>query len=157
MRLVIGVFFLMVVLLAGCAQEDAPEAPEVAEDPVTVDSLAIVNPWASVGSEGGTAAGYFVIENGDAKADTLLSASSPDMRRVEIHETFEREDGLSGMRSVEQLPVGSGDRVRFQPGGLHLMLVELDRALATGDSVAVTLTFARQGDIALQFPVRDRQ
>lgn len=154
------IFLGLLALFAGvtaCADEQpTSEVAPPEEAPVPADTFAVVNGWAGVASEGGTTAGYLTIENGLATADTLQGVTGAGMDRVEMHETYEREDGLRGMRPVEDLVVAPDTRVRFAPGGLHLMLVNMDRALSVGDSVEVTLSFAEHGAYPLTLPVRDR-
>jgi len=147
---------LLFVITACADEQPTSEVPPPEAAPVPADTFAVVDSWAGVASEGGTTAGYLTIENGLATADTLQGVTGEAMDRVEMHETYEREDGLRGMRPVEQLVVAPGARVRFEPGGLHLMLVNMDRALAVGDSVEVTLSFAKHGAHPLTLPVRNR-
>ena len=47
-----------------------------------------------------------------------------------------------------------GDRVRFAPGGKHLMLMKLSQVPRAGESVEVCLTFANHDDLCTDFPVR---
>jgi len=156
-RLLVPLALTFALLLAACADEQpTSDVTPPAEEPVTADTFAVVEGWAGVASEGGVAAGYFAIENGLASADTLQAVTGEDMHRVELHETYEREDGLRGMREVEGLEIPAGERVRLAPGGLHLMLIDMERPLAVGDSVALTLSFAQHGDYAVTLPVRDR-
>ncbi len=148
---------VLLFTLTACADEQpASDVPLPEEPPVPADTFAVVDAWAGVASEGGTTAGYFTIENGLARADTLQGVTADGMDRIEMHETYEREDGLRGMRPVEELVAPPGERVRFAPGGLHLMLINMERALAVGDSVEVTLSFAEHGAYPLTLPVRDR-
>lgn len=152
----VAVLALLFTLTACADEQPASDVPPPAEDPVPADTFAVVDAWAGVASEGGTTAGYFTIENGLATADTLQGVTGEAMDRIEMHETYEREEGMRGMRPVEDLVVGPGARVRFEPGGLHLMLINMERALAVGDSVEVTLSFAEHGAYPLTLPVRDR-
>lgn len=153
---VVAALTLLFVITACADEQPTSEVPPPAEAPVPADTFAVVDGWAAVASEGGTTAGYLTIENGLATADTLQGVTGEDMDRVEMHETYEREDGLRGMRPVEALVVAPDGRVRFEPGGLHLMLINMDRALAVGDSVEVTLSFAEHGPYPLTLPVRNR-
>ncbi len=65
-------------------------------------------------------AGYILIKNQGGK-DQLLSASSPLIEDIEIHEHIE-EDGMMQMREVDILPIPENGQVVFRPGGYHLMM-----------------------------------
>ena len=53
--------------------------------------------------------------------------------------------------SVFEIPAGGS--LAFQPGGKHIMLVELSQPLAIGDIVELTLNFAQAGPIMISVPV----
>lgn len=82
-----------------------------------------------------------------AAADRLVSASSPDAGRVQIHES-RIESGMMMMHELrEGLPLPAGEAVALAPGGNHLMLLGVTEPLVAGDSVALTLTFATSAPV----------
>jgi hypothetical protein len=97
------------------------------------------------------AAVYFTITAGP-EADTLTGITSGLARRAALH-TSERANGLRRMRHVPQLAIPAGGTVRLAPGGYHVMLEQLSRRPVLGDSVVVTLTFARAGVVRVAAPV----
>lgn len=119
---------------------------------------------------GGNGAAYMVIANGDAEDDTLIGASADFAERVEVHETFtasaedmdadmdmsgNMEGGdMMGMRPVERIVIPAGGSVALEPGGYHIMLFNVQEALAEGDSVTLTLTFEKAGEVTVEAPVR---
>lgn len=75
------------------------------------------------------------------------------MKSVEIHETR----NMSGMMMMEPVPrivVPSVARVELKPGGYHLMLIGLERALAPGQTVTLILVFERAGPITARAAVK---
>ena len=102
----------------------------------------------------GEAAAYFTVVNRGAASDTLLSLASPIAASVMVHRQV-AGDGLSRMEHVAELAVAPGDSIVLAPGGLHAMLMTLDRLPVAGDSVPLTLRFARAGAITVMVPVRD--
>lgn len=159
-------------LVAGCQTEDpdagrtAPNA-EAAEGTVArgdndrraggvveEGTLRVLQPWVRPGAEGGTTAFYARIVSTADAIDTLYTAQTPLTDSVEIHETYDRGGGMRGMREVGPLAVPGGASVELVPGGLHVMLMDLERAVQTGDSVAVTLVFDEHPAIRVQAPVR---
>ena len=100
------------------------------------------------------AAGYLTIENPGVDADTLIGASSPIAGSVEIHESMLDGAGMMAMAPVDQLEIEPGDTVTFEPGGYHLMLLDVSGMPAVGESVELTLSFELAGDIVVQAEVR---
>lgn len=99
------------------------------------------------------AAGYLVI-TGASAADALLGASSPVAARVEVHETTMDSSGMTGMHPISRLDIPAGGTVTLQPGGYHLMFMEVTGTIAVGSTVQIELTFENAGVITVQAEVR---
>ena len=92
-------------------------------------------------------AGYMTIINRGRTADRLLSATSPRAGRIELH-THIRDGQMMRMRPVNGgVEIPAGQTVRFQPGGLHLMIFDVTGRVAEGDAVPITLRFERAGAV----------
>jgi copper(I)-binding protein len=74
------------------------------------------------------------------EADEIVAVSSPAAARAEIHTTSET-DGIMSMRPVPSVTLPTGIPVKFESGGLHIMLIDLHEPLTAGQSIDVTLTF----------------
>jgi copper(I)-binding protein len=72
----------------------------------------------------------------DAK---LVAAASPAAKIVEVHE-MAMKGNVMEMRAVESIALPAGKTVELKPGGYHVMLIDLVKPLAKGDSVPVTIT-----------------
>lgn len=120
----------------------------------TLEGIHVEDPWARPGVEGRMSAAYFLLTNYGAEADTLLHAYSDVARQVEVHESYETDDGMMGMREVSQFPIPAGETVPFRQGGLHVMLIQLVRPLNEGDEIVLTLEFEHAGEITLDVPIR---
>lgn len=83
-------------------------------------------------------AAFFDIHNPTGKAITLQAGASDAAARLEIH-AHQHRDGMMAMRRQDSVEVPAGGRLRFVPGGLHLMLIDLQRPLADGDEVRFSL------------------
>ena len=117
--------------LAGCGNSEPPAAPS----PGATIRLAAV--------PGRPAAGYLSLPiRGDRRA--LLSVTSPQAGRIEMHETM-NSGNMSSMRPLERLPVRDGEILAFTPGGRHLMLFDLDRRVPAGGRVTLVFRFERGG------------
>ena len=63
--------------------------------------------------------------------------------------------GEMAMRPISSLELPAGETVALEPGGYHIMLLELVAPLEAGDTVEVTLTFERAGEQVVTATVRD--
>lgn len=99
------------------------------------------------------AAGYFVITGG-SQADALLSATSPVAGDVQIHETTTDASGMTGMHPVSRIDVPAGATVTFQPGGFHLMFMDVTGTIVAGGTVQVDLIFEKAGKITVKAEVK---
>src|SRR3954463_12672156 len=90
---------------------------------------------------GRPAGGYFELGiEGDPGA--LISVTSPQARRIEMHETM-MSGAMSSMRPLRRIPVRAGDRLIFTPGGRHLMIYDIDPAIHAGSEFSFVLHFER--------------
>ena len=99
------------------------------------------------------AAAYVTLRNVSQKAVTVTAVESPVAGHAMIHET-RVQGGLSRMRPHEQLVVGPGTTVKFEPGGLHVMLHDLKQPLTVGQNVPLILTLAGGGTLTVMATVR---
>ena len=116
--------------------------------------IEIADAWARPGRDNGVSAIYMHVLNGSAETDTLIAFSSPVAGLVELHETYDRGDGMMGMRESEEPYFPARSVVSMQPGGLHVMLMQLNRPLNEGDDLELTLTFSGAGELTITAPVR---
>jgi copper(I)-binding protein len=130
----------ILLLLSGCRPESA--------------GITISNAWAQPGFEGGNSAVYFVIENSDDQADLLLNAEATVAEFVEVHESKMDSNGMMKMQKQDRVKAPKKDQVAFQPGGLHVMLINLTRDLEVGDHFNLTLTFEEAGLVPVDVEVR---
>lgn len=115
--------------------------------------IAVVGAWIRPAQVGMNGAGYMTLVNKSRLADRLMGASSPVATHVSLHRSLE-VGGVMTMRPVPVLDVPGGARVSFAPGGLHLMFEGLRRPLLAGQSVPVSLIFARAGVVRATLMVR---
>ena len=120
-----------------------------------IDAWARPSPVVEMESMEGMNGGvYLTIRNDGDQADRLLGAESPVARVVEIHETT-MEGDVMAMRPVEAIEIPAGGEVSLEPGGYHIMLIDLQQPLAAGDSVELTLIFEQAGRITVTAEVRE--
>jgi copper(I)-binding protein len=117
-------------------------------------SIQVSDVWARPGLIDGNSAVFFMIDNPTGEDDQLLSAASDIAQAVEIHQSTMHE-GVMKMEKQDFIPVPAGERVTFEPGGLHIMLIGLHQPLNSGDTFTLNLNFDIAGEITLDVTVKE--
>ena len=118
------------------------------------ESLSIKNPWIRESlpphSQG---AAYLTIKNQGPVEDVLTRVEARGAGGVEIHLSYQ-EGEMMKMKKMEQMVIPGRGNVELRPGGVHLMLVDLEDPLEAGEEVELTLHFKNAGLWPLVVPVR---
>lgn len=140
----------MLLFLAFLAAACSGVSREAAADLTVNDVWARESP-----TMGGNGAVYMVIENGGGEDDALVAVRSRISHFAELHET-QMENDVMRMRPVpdQRIEIPAGGQVALQPGGLHIMLIDLTQPLAAGDTFDITLQFEKSGERTLPVMVR---
>lgn len=115
--------------------------------------LKIMESWMRPGAKGMATALYFTVENTSENADTLYDVNSRLAAKVEIHETYKKND-MMGMRKVEFIVIPAKSTFYFKPGAHHIMLMKLKDDLKAGAGGEVSLFFKSGGEIKLNVRVK---
>lgn len=119
---------LAAALLFGCSQ--TPSEPRVAVEEAVVTLPAV---------PGRPGAAYFLLRSN--RDDVRLTGiTSPRIGRIELHESM-TSGNMSGMRAIENVALEADTPLRFEPGGRHAMLYDIDPAVAIGQRIALNLAF----------------
>lgn len=131
-----------------------PVTPLHAE-PVSVGNLVISQPWTRATAGGAkVGGGYLTIENKGEVADKLVGGSTNAAGKLEVHE-MSTSNGVMKMHQVEGgLAIEPGKTVKLEPGGYHLMLVDLNHPFKQGEKVPVTLEFENAGKVVVSLDVQ---
>lgn len=145
--------------ITACSQEQPETDAGSTETEIILpeNSFELSEAWARPARNNGVTAVYLNVLNGTDQPDTLVALSSTASGLVELHETYDRGDGMMGMREAEDPTFPANEAVQMVPGGKHIMLMQLNRELKEGDTVDLTLEFARAGEITVTAPVRAPQ
>jgi len=87
-----------------------------------------------------TTAAYVTVHNTGSAPLLVTGATAALAGRVELHAN-RHVDGMVRMERVAQLRIEPGERVALSPGGLHLMLLDLERMPEPGETVRLCLQF----------------
>jgi periplasmic copper chaperone A len=126
--------------------------PALAQQAST-DNLEISGAFARASAGKAMAGAAFLTVTSLGEADRLVAFSSPACNRPELH-THINDNGVMRMRQVEAIDVPAGGEAVLKPGGLHLMMIDLNTQLIEGETVDVTLVFEQGGEIDVTLPIK---
>lgn len=125
----IALLLASVLVLAGCSAKPAVETADL---------------WvksSEMSMAGGMTAVFGTLTNTTNEDITLVSGSAEVAGVVEIHE-MAMIDGEMKMQEIDGgLVIPAGQSVILEPGGNHIMLMELTSAIEAGQEISVTLNF----------------
>ena len=109
----------------------------------SAEQLEISDSWvrsSDMSVSGGMTGMFMEITNPSSNEITLIGGSS-DAGMVEIHETVMGADGMQMQEINGGIEIPAGGTVVLQPGGLHVMIMNLNSDVVAGDEVSVELEF----------------
>ena len=135
------------------------------DDPITIEGQ-----WART-SPAMASMGAAYMDVTSSEGDQLVGVSVPASiaARAEIHEMvpadmamddsmddgeMDMDMGAMVMQQIMALDLPAGETVSLEPGGYHVMLIDLAEPLDEGDTFNVTLDFAEADDLTVEVVVR---
>jgi copper(I)-binding protein len=115
----------------------------VASLPAWAANISVTDAWARATMPGQKVSGAYMQIQSDADA-RLVGASSTVVPRVEVHE-MKMDGDVMRMREVQAIDLPQGKTVSLQPGGYHIMLMNLQKPIAAGDVIPITLVIESGG------------
>lgn len=100
----------------------------------------IEQPWVRGTVPGQQAAGMFMHIHADQDV-SLIGGQTPVAGAVEVHEMSMQGDVMKMRALPDGLPIAKGGQAALEPGGYHIMLMQLKQPLQAGDTVPITLHF----------------
>ena len=119
--------------------------------PAAGQSVQANGAWARATVPGQHATGAFMSLTAPQGA-RLVGAASPVAGLTEIHE-MKMQGNVMTMRAVDAVDLPPGRTVQLAPGGYHLMLMDLQRALVVGEQIRVELRFETRDRRAFTQPI----
>lgn len=136
------------LLVTGCTAQTAESAP-------TTSTIEVTDAWVKA-ADSGMSAAFGDIRNSGAADVTVVSAETEASTMLELHETIENDAGMMVMREVDGgFVIPAGESLTLEPGGDHLMLMDLTTPLVAGDEVTFTLTFSDASTAQFTAVVKD--
>lgn len=142
---------LVLTTLSAAATGDATSIPA---DKLPAASASIEHAWvrAMPPSQANTAA-YLTFVNTGQRTLQIVGAHAHPEAVVEIHSSG-IVDGMMTMQAVDEVDVAAGKSVEFGPGGMHLMIMGLEKMPAPGEQVKLCLEFKSASPLCADVTVR---
>lgn len=102
--------------------------------------ITVRDAWVKVAKRGEMTAVFGTIVNTGKQPIPVTAARTPASRMTEIHEVVVKDGAMAMQPKQGGITVPAGSRTVLKPGGDHLMLMKLTRAVKPGQRIAVTLT-----------------
>ncbi|WP_341761369.1 copper chaperone PCu(A)C [Candidatus Tisiphia endosymbiont of Thecophora atra] len=138
-------FSLSICFATTTPSNNNPAASLEASAPTaSTESIKILNAWArpsTTASKNNNSAIYFEIFNDSDLDYNLVNVSSDIANKVELHKSFVDEKGVSKMVKLDKLVIPAKSSAILQPGGMHIMLLDLKTILKVGDNFDLFLYF----------------
>jgi periplasmic copper chaperone A len=103
-----------------------------------------------------TSAAFMELTNRGEHEFFLVDVDTPLAAEVELHMHID-DDGIMRMRRIPHMHLPPDQTVRLQPGGLHIMLFDLQEATEVGATVPLTLVFGDGSRKEVEAEVRSVQ
>lgn len=122
----------------------------------TEPAVVVVDAWAREPAMGQTVAAAYVTLSNPGDEEVRLRGARSAIGRTELHETEMGDDGVMSMEErLEGFLIPPGGELVMEPGGVHIMFVDIDREafLAAGE-VVVEFDLADDGVFEVAIPIR---
>jgi len=141
-RAAAGATVAITAVLGACGSAALTSAPKIV----------VTSPRTPLPASPDVGAAYLTIKNDSSQPDVLLSATSNVAAQTMVH-----HDVVNGptetMVPAGPITIAPGKSLVLEPGGYHIMLMNLTQRLTVGEEIHVTLDFKRAGQIDVSVPV----
>ncbi|SCG45473.1 hypothetical protein GA0070609_1634 [Micromonospora echinaurantiaca] len=134
---------LLAAATAGCGRDSPAAAPSPsasASPSAATGVLGVRDPWVKAADKGMTAAFGTLVNDGDA--DVTIASASTEVSPMELHEMTMKDGKMVMQAKPGGIVIKAKSEHVLEPGGDHLMLMDLKQPVKAGDELTFTLTFA---------------
>lgn len=118
------------------------------------NELVISDPYGRASPPGTTnSAAFMLIQNTSKQERALISAKTTAAQVTELH-TMVMHNQHMQMRKVESIAIPAEGETKLQPGGFHIMLLNLVKPLKEGESITIDLNFDDGSTQTITAPVK---
>lgn len=149
----------LLIGLSGCGGTDSqPEesaSAEATSSQIDASSLSLDDAWVKAADDGMTAV-FGELRNGTDQDINLVAAEYSGAETAQLHETT--EDGSGGMSMQEKkggFTIPAKGSLELKPGGEHIMIMGLKKAIKPGEEISVKLVTADKQSVDVTAVAKD--
>ena len=117
--------------------------------------ITVSNPYLVVfGKNANSGAGYFVISNKNSDP-VILNKVIADLGRAMLHRTDVDKKGVAKMKHLERVEIPGNGLLKLEPGGTHIMFINISIEFDDSHKYPVTLVFEEQGSLDIDFVLKN--
>ena len=116
-------------------------APAAATPAAAAPILQVQNAWVRATAPGQKVAAAYMQLQALQSGVKLQALRSPAAPMLQLH-SMQMQGDVMRMHEISSLDLPQGQTLRLQPGGMHIMLMDLPLALKAGEHISITLHFA---------------
>lgn len=131
---------LALALTAACGTDDADTGDAAAETGAATTLVTFDGGWAKATET--AMSGVFGTIRNPGDSDLHLTGVDGDLGgSTELHETVPGASGMMMKEREDGFVIPAGGELVLEPGGNHIMLMDLDEPITTGQEITLTLEF----------------
>lgn len=116
--------------------------------------IMVQDPYAREMAPGATTSAVFVTFTNRGQEEVhIVAAETLAAGKVELHDVITEGDMMK-MRQIDQITLGANSTTELKPGGLHIMLFDLNQPLKAGDEIEVTVLCNNGTQQSFKAPVK---
>ncbi len=100
-------------------------------------------------------AAYMQLTAADADALVGASVDSSIAAMAQVHEVVMDADGAMMMQQTPSITLPAGEEVSLEPGGFHIMMMDLAEPFVLGQKFEITLQFEGVGAVVVEVEVME--
>ena len=108
------------------------------------------------GKNAKSGAGYFIVSNKNSSA-VVLNKVNTDFGVAMLHRTDVDKKGIAKMTHLKNIIIPGNGVLKLEPGGVHLMFMNIETEFDEHKKYPVTLFFEGQGSIDVDFILNSRK
>ena len=119
--------------------------------------ITVSNPHLVVfGKNAKSGAGYLVISNKNSDP-VILKKVTADFGKAMLHKTDVDKKGVAKMKHLESIAVPGNGLLKLEPGGTHIMFMNISIEFDESSKYPVTLFFEEQGSLDIDLKIRSKK